>query len=1029
MNRPIHVARAAARAGRQPISVVIPTLNCVTTLPACVGAVGRNLDARDEIVIADAGSGDGTVRVARELEQAIGGIRLVRGGGLGGLALAIQEGVSTATHDVVLVLDVRVGVPDGFVSYASDVLADHPEASALVVLAPGASPCVLGAREILAAVAAHTPEALLDADAVRLGRELASTGRSLLLVPLPDSASVPVDQRAKDAGAPVQFSQGVVRAAVPKPDEATRSVAEGGSEAISARIGLASQADVRGALTPSVLLVVHDYVPHNYGGVEVYTHHLARELASRGCGVAVLYPVLDPAAAACTISAGRFEDVMVYRLVTPPGGMVGSLAHPEKEALFRSFLQEHAFDVVHFQHTNIHLPMSLLRVAKDAGFKVALTLHDFWFLCPRTHLYTIENHQVCTGPESVEKCRRCLAAGQWSTLNHEQREQLGRFVVARQQHASEAIACADVVSAPSRFVAAFFAQYGQNLGRIEVLPLGTRGVKAVPKKPSRPLTFGYVGTIHPLKNVFALVEEFAATRGESRLLMWGGGEAANIDRLTRAATDARIQYRGPYTPAQLSEIFAEVDVAVVPSLIESYCFTAREALTAGVPVLAANVGGIPDAVVHAVNGLLFDPRVPGELRRNLQAIVDDPGLLQRLQGPSSIQTVPQDAAMWQSRYMAMRVEPGLPKERGRRRTRPIQFARHEPPTIAVFSIDNPDYACSRLRLGGPLGALGDDVKVLWGVVSENGSARVDTSILRAADLVVVQRIFPRQGTRPFIESILASGKPVIYETDDLLVDLPHTNPHKNLADACAPFILDLIGKASAVTVSTDEMKAAFAGKNDRIFVLPNLLDEDLWGPSPRPRAPDARPVVIGYAGTPDHLADLQLVEPALLEIAKKYGDRVSFRFVGCATDPISALPNFSFVRFDPGYASYARALPGAGIDVGVVPLCDNSFNRCKSNIKWLEYSACRIPGVYSDLPPYNSCIRNGETGLLVKNTNDAWFRALDRLVGDSRERHRMSWNADREVRSRHTLAAGAHRHLAVYREVLAACSTSAGRIA
>lgn len=340
-----------------------------------------------------------------------------------------------------------------------------------------------------------------------------------------------------------------------------------------------------------------------------------------------------------------------------------------------------------------------------------------------------------------------------------------------------------------------------------------------------------------------------------------------------------------------------------------------------------------------------------------------------------------------------------------------------PLTVALFTLDAPETACYQLRLGRPLEVLADAVRVRPGVLRDGAQLRLDGAAVQGADLIVIQRVFPSAQLTPVVDTLLGLGLPVVYELDDLLHDLPDTNPHKAGLAASSQSILDLVRRATAVTVSTEALKARLAGFGSRIHVFPNLLDERLWGSEPAPRPERDGPVVIGYAGTGTHLADLQLVEEALVKLSAKWGDRVAFRFMGCATERLAALPGFSFLRFEMGYEAYARALPGAGIDVGVIPLVDNPFNRCKSDIKWLEYSACGIASVCSDLPPYSS-VRSGETGLRVRNTPEDWFAALDRLVADARARRSMAERARAQVMAQRTMKARARDLLEIYRTTL-----------
>ena len=260
--------------------------------------------------------------------------------------------------------------------------------------------------------------------------------------------------------------------------------------------------------------------------------------------------------------------------------------------------------------------------------------------------------------------------------------------------------------------------------------------------------------------------------------------------------------------------------------------------------------------------------------------------------------------------------------------------------------------------------------------------------MRNADLFVIQRMLPCPGTvNQTMDGIYKMGTPIIYEVDDLLMEMPPTNPNRDFAMQCRPFVLDVMQKAAAITVSTEALKTELLRWNPNIYVLPNLIDERLWSQTQQPHA---GPVVIGFTGTSTHGDDLRMIEDAFIQISAKHGQRVAFQFMGCTTDRLARLPGAKLAEFTPDYESFARALQTTPMDIAVVSLEDNLFNRCKSNIKWLEYSACGIAGVYSDLPPYNSCIRHGQTGLLVGNRVHDWFQAIDTLVTNASLRRAIS---------------------------------------
>jgi len=342
----------------------------------------------------------------------------------------------------------------------------------------------------------------------------------------------------------------------------------------------------------------------------------------------------------------------------------------------------------------------------------------------------------------------------------------------------------------------------------------------------------------------------------------------------------------------------------------------------------------------------------------------------------------------------------------------------QPLKIAIFSFDRVEQACAYIRLVSPLEALADDVDYAWGVsYTQNPLFRrriIRTAFLEFADIVIVQRTFPQKRTVTALKRILSSGKPVIYDTDDLLFDLPQDHVLRSSFEKYTPYLLDFMGRADAITVSTPALGEVIQAYNENVQVLPNLVDDALWSVS-SPHTSEK--IVIGFGGSSTHDGDIAMIEEALLAIARKYGDRITFKFLGCVTDRLANLPCVEFIDFKPSYREYALELKTASIDIAVVPLEDTHFNRCKSNMKWLEYSACRIPGVYSDLLPYNSCVTQGRTGLLTGNSTQQWIEALESLIVQEDLRKAIARAAQQDVLANFSLGNRAHLYSDFYRRM------------
>jgi glycosyltransferase involved in cell wall biosynthesis len=84
-------------------------------------------------------------------------------------------------------------------------------------------------------------------------------------------------------------------------------------------------------------------------------------------------------------------------------------------------------------------------------------------------------------------------------------------------------------------------------------------------------------------------------------------------------------------------------------------------------------------------------------------------------------------------------------------------------------------------------------------------------------------------------------------------------------------------------------------------------------------------------------------------------------------------------------------------DIMVVPLLDTKYNRCKSDIKFLESGSAMKPGIFSAVRPYTDTIIHKETGYLV-NTENEWYESMKLLITDEKERRRIGKNAYKYIK-------------------------------
>lgn len=344
-------------------------------------------------------------------------------------------------------------------------------------------------------------------------------------------------------------------------------------------------------------------------------------------------------------------------------------------------------------------------------------------------------------------------------------------------------------------------------------------------------------------------------------------------------------------------------------------------------------------------------------------------------------------------------------------------------TVAHYSPQNPATATPILRVVGPLAHLAAQrtASLLPGCYWTGERWETVLDPLAEADLVVIQADFLLRGERreDVLREARRRGVPVLLDLDELLFDLPPEHPrHRDWADKQAE-LAELIRAADAVTVPTLPLQAALAELHDKVIVLPNYLDDNVWAFPDNSAPPQADTLTIGFAGRPGHEADLDALRDALLMTENEYGSRVRFRFLGCAPKWIAELGDLaSQSGFVDDYRwQYPAALRASRIDIGLAPLRQTSFNRAKSHIRYLEYAAAGITGIYADLPPYQGSVRHGETGLLAGPGAEDWFRAIRILVENEGLRAAMARNARQDVAGNWLMSRNCAKWLKTYTQI------------
>jgi glycosyltransferase involved in cell wall biosynthesis len=161
---------------------------------------------------------------------------------------------------------------------------------------------------------------------------------------------------------------------------------------------------------------------------------------------------------------------------------------------------------------------------------------------------------------------------------------------------------------------------------------------------------------------------------------------------------------------------------------------------------------------------------------------------------------------------------------------------------------------------------------------------------------------------------------------------------------------ELIKRADILTVSTPRLKEVYGEKS---LVVYNALDLSIWKPY-KIEKENKSEFRIGWSGGSTHYGDLYTIKNDLEYITKKYPN-VKLVISGSTFEAIFKNINPSQLEFKPwiDISGHPYRTILGNIDLAIIPLEKNDFNKYKSCIKWYEYASIGVPTIAVNYPPYS----------------------------------------------------------------------------
>jgi glycosyltransferase involved in cell wall biosynthesis len=411
-----------------------------------------------------------------------------------------------------------------------------------------------------------------------------------------------------------------------------------------------------------VLHVLNHFLPQQTAGTEVYTWALSKQLQQQGVAVKVLIPHYGK-----TKNADYEYDGLAVHQYAEPSIIDRTLIMGFRVAdglkNFVAYLNKEQPDLIHFHELagSNGVTMKHVQAAKASGARVIMTFHLAGYSC-KTGKLVYKDKLLCNGEIDLQKCSTCYLHSRGytnaacylitaSTILHKLSidtskcgnkvgTALGTVPILAKLNTDlkTLVSYCDRVVAITEWYQKVLQTNGIDPNKIcfipQALPLDNISDSIEKKAGHSPLRLLFLGRINKFKGLHLILE--ALKEIDSTLVslsIYGNSDDVTYEQEQRIKTvnQTNVFWFGKLEQKDVIPTMHKHDILCLCSTFsEMSPLVIQEAFAARLPVIASNVYGNAEQIIHGENGLLFKFNEVEDLRRQILKCINQPDLLNEM---------------------------------------------------------------------------------------------------------------------------------------------------------------------------------------------------------------------------------------------------------------------------------------------------------------------------------------------------------------------------------------------------------------